>query len=144
MTVVAGVSVAAYSRARLARTGRPGFQIMEEEAQAVETTSAPVPAGLPGLLAMQESESAVVQDREARQHGADLMAELAILQRALLGGSETDLHRLSELARRSSSAADPRLAAVLRAVQVRAGIELARRGMLRHPGDSQNRFVTGG
>ena len=80
------------------------------------------------LLALQESESGLQQDREARQHGEAVMDELTELQRALLGEDGPDLDRLALLVARPVTVSDPALAGVLRAVRLRAGIELARRG----------------
>ena len=86
------------------------------------------PVAVMSLLALQEHESGLQQDREARQHGTAVMDELSALQRALLGGDGADLDQLEILMARPITAADPALAGVLRAVRLRAGIELARRG----------------
>lgn len=90
---------------------------------AVATSSVSVTS----LLALQESESGLHQDREARQHGEAVIDELTELQRALLGADGPDLDRLTALVARPITASDPALAGVLRAVRLRAGIELARR-----------------
>lgn len=93
--------------------------------------AAPVAAsGLDGLLALQEAEGAVMADRAARQHADQLMAGLGRLQRALLGdgaGSAAALADLAALSRHAPRAADPRLAMLVRAVSVRAAVEIARR-----------------
>ena len=122
-------------RPQPARAGAGGFRVADAPASSGPPAAA-APVGLSGLLAMQEAEAGFVQDREARRHGLAVMAELAALQRELLGGGGGGLDRLAALAQRSPAAADPRLAGVLRAVQMRAQIELARRGLLRHPGDT--------
>jgi hypothetical protein len=101
------------------------------KAQEMEEQGAPVPVGgvaITSLLAMQESESGLQQDREARSYGEAMVDELADLQLALLGETGPDLDRLEAVMRRKVSAADPGLAGVLRAIRLRAGVELARRG----------------
>jgi hypothetical protein len=89
-----------------------------------ETTA----TSLSGLLALQEADAPVLRDRRAQRRGQDLLAALAALQRALLaGGDPADvLGRLASLATDLPSAVDPRLAAVLRAIGLRARVELAR------------------
>jgi hypothetical protein len=69
-----------------------------------------------------------LRDRRAQRRGQDLLAALAALQRALLaGGDPADvLGRLASLATDLPSASDPRLAKVLRAISLRARVELAR------------------
>lgn len=83
---------------------------------------------LSGLLALQEADAPVLRDRRAQRRGQDLLAALAALQRALLaGGDPADvLGRLASLAADLPSASDPRLATVLRAISLRARVELAR------------------
>ena len=132
---IAGLGGIESRRTCPARAGAGGFRVADAPAGSGASTAA-APVGLSGLLAMQEAEAGFVQDREARRHGQAVMAELAALQRELLGGGGASLDRLAALGRHSPQAADPRLAAVLRAVQMRAQIELARRGLLRHPGDT--------
>ena len=70
-----------------------------------------------------------VADREARRHGHDMLAALAELQRALLGGGDDGaaLQRLAELAAAVPHATDPRLAAMISAIVLRVRVELARR-----------------
>jgi hypothetical protein len=85
---------------------------------------------LHNLLALQEAEADEVQDRAARRHAGSMLAELSILQRALLRadvtGMAASLTHLSSLARDGGVAHDPRLAAVVRAVAMRAAVEAAR------------------
>ena len=140
---IAGLGGVAPGRPRPARGGAGGFRVADGPA-AAGAPSAAAPAGLSGLLAMQEAEAGFVRDREARRHGDAVMAELAALQRELLGGEGGGgaLTRLATLARHAPGAADPRLGAILRAVLVRAQVELARRDVLRHPGDTQNLSAT--
>lgn len=79
------------------------------------------------LLAIQEFESDAQQDREARRHGEAMLDELSELHLALLGADGPDLGRLAKLVERPVTTSDPGLAGVLRAVRLRAGLELARR-----------------
>ena len=69
-----------------------------------------------------------VQDRAARRHGHDVLAELAGLQRDLLSGppSMARLQRLSDLADHMPAAADPHLQDIVAAIATRAKIEIAR------------------
>ena len=90
------------------------------------------PVALAGLLAVQEAEGNAARDREARRRGAMMLDELTRLQRALLGGQidPDNLRALAALAAgpdgAGDGAADPMLAAAVRAVSVRARVELAR------------------
>jgi len=97
-----------------------------EQAAAASATHA---TSLASVLTLQEVGEETVQDREARRHGQDMLAALAELQRALLGGDggEAALRRLADLADAVPVASDPRLAALLSAVVLRARVELARR-----------------
>jgi hypothetical protein len=81
------------------------------------------------MLTLQELGGETIQDREARQHGQDMLAALADLQRALLspGGDAAVLARLAELAASVPRATDRRLAAMVSAIMVRVRVELARR-----------------
>ncbi|RYD28103.1 MAG: hypothetical protein EOP89_03265 [Lysobacteraceae bacterium] len=107
---------------------RGPFAVKTEQAAHTDATVATGSVSAVSLLALQESESGLHQDREARQHGEAVIDELTELQRALLGADGPDLDRLTALVARPISASDPALAGVLRAVRLRAGIELARRG----------------
>ncbi|HUZ65120.1 MAG TPA: flagellar assembly protein FliX [Acetobacteraceae bacterium] len=103
--------------------------VTEEAGSALAATAAAPPAALSGMLALQEVECAGSGDRAARRHGQAILRELAHLQHALLSGG-TDpaaLARLADLASLLPEAADPGLAAAIRAVALRARIELARR-----------------
>ncbi len=81
----------------------------------------------PSLLSLQETETDTVQDRNARRHSRAMLDSLAALQRALLGGQGGDaLESLARLVRAAPPPTDPALAAVQRAVLVRAAVELAR------------------
>ena len=70
---------------------------------------------------------ATARDRDARRHGNATLRALASAQAALLGGaSDAARQSLAVLVRTAPSASDPGLAAVLRAIAVRAAVELAR------------------
>jgi len=116
--------------------------------QAADGFNVPTPAGggtagaateapavmLAGLLALQAEDSDEVNDREARRHGHDLLAELVALQRALLADGADEgvpidqLRRLAQLAAAVPTAADPHLREVMEAITLRARVELARFG----------------
>lgn len=127
MEPIAGVGRGTIAGMRPAR-GRTGFA-RALEAEQGESAAAPAPVqavGLPLLLAVQERDGDA-QDGAARRHGSQMMDALAALQRALLGeGGGAELQRLASLARAAPPASDPALAAVQRAVLVRAAVELAR------------------
>lgn len=86
-------------------------------------------ASAASMLTLQELGGETPQDREARHHGQDMLAELAALQRRLLGASDevSTLQRLAELAAAVPHATDRRLAAMISAIVVRVRVELARR-----------------
>lgn len=128
--VVVGVSRSNTSGVAPQRRGAEGrsFAVKTERTAQTDETVATSGVSVTSLLALQESESGLHQDRQARQHGEAVIDELTELQRALLGKDGVDLDRLTALAARPVTASDPALAGVLRAVRLRAGIELARRG----------------
>ena len=86
------------------------------------------PVGLDRLLAVQEDAGETVRDRAARRQGQAILALLGRLQRSLLSGEDRTAI-LRELATLAAIPVpdDPRLAAVLRAIAVRAAVESARR-----------------
>jgi hypothetical protein len=100
---------------------------------AAATAEAPA-VMLSGLLALQDEDAGEVQDREARRHAIDLLAELAALQRALLadgageGVTIDQLRRLARLTAAMPAATDPHLRELLEAIVLRAQVELARFG----------------
>ena len=104
--------------------GVSGFRVAEASSGAAAGVGA---VGLPGLLAAQEAGQEAGWDREARRHGEAVLEGLAEVQLDLLrGGGAGALEALAALVRRGPVAADPRLAAVQRALLVRAAVELAR------------------
>lgn len=128
--IVAGVSrpsTGSVSSPRRGADGRP-FAVKAERTGHTDATVATSSVSVTSLLALQEAESGLHQDREARQHGEAVIDELTELQRALLGEDGPDLDRLTALVARPITASDPALAGLLRAVRLRAGIELTRRG----------------
>jgi hypothetical protein len=111
---------------------KSGFFVPPEAAGPgqVEAAAAPAATSLGSMLALQEADVETVEDREARKHGHDMLAALAELQRALLGGGGGDgvaLQRLGDLAASVRHATDPRLAAMVSAIVLRVRVELARR-----------------
>ena len=132
MTIISGLGPTPAIRGGPVRTTSGGFAVPASDAASVASLAAPTaPSGLLALQeAGQEAGRDAVRDREARRHGAALLAALTELQRALLtgpGGSPIDLDRLAALVRNAPPPADPALAAVQRAVLIRAAVELARR-----------------
>ncbi len=127
--VVVGVSRSNIGTAAPRRRGVEGrsFGVKAERATPSEASVPTSGVAVASLLALQEAESGLQRDREAQQHGEAVVDELTELQCALLGENGPDLTRLAQLAARPITASDPRLAGILRAVRLRAGIELARR-----------------
>ena len=85
------------------------------------------------MLALQEDigrdadRSGGAPDREARQHGQDILEALATLQKDLLAGDPAQgLSRLAALAERMPTAHDPALARVLSSIRLRARLEILR------------------
>jgi Class II flagellar assembly regulator len=90
--------------------------------------SATAAVGL-SLLAVQENDGRTGRDAAARRRAASILEELQGLQAELLGG-RSDPARLARLAALQSGeeGADPGLRKAVRAIALRARIELARRG----------------
>ncbi|MCB4822321.1 flagellar assembly protein FliX [Roseicella aerolata] len=86
------------------------------------------PVGL-GLLAVQEGGDRAARDRAARQRAESILQELRDLQHELLRGG-SDMKRLERLAALGlgEEGADPLLQEAVRAIVLRARVELARRG----------------
>ena len=134
MSIVAPFGPLAPAAARPRRlTGLGQFHVPDDaELPAASTgaAAAAAPAGLHTLLALQEADADAVQDRAAQRHAGSMLNEMAALQRALLRGDRAGLQtvtaRLADVGRHIPAAADPRLAAVVRAIAMRAAIEAAR------------------
>lgn len=134
MSYINGLGYVAPRAITRARDGAGSFRALAGAGSAggaagVAAAAAAAPGSLHGLLALQEGETDAARDRAARRHGDSLLKELAALQRGLLGGGEGDgaLARLAELSGQVPEAADPGLAGAVRAVAMRARIEVARR-----------------
>lgn len=111
----------------------------EPEAGAPLTDSAGL-ASLTALLSAQSTEALAqadgmlggldedeVRDRQARRHGKAMLEALAGLQLGMLDGNPTPiLAQLAELAKAAPEAADPVLRLILREINIRAAVELAR------------------
>ena len=113
-----------------ARNPAGAFSVPAEAATATaETAEAAPAAALASMLSLQELGGNAAQDREARRHGQEVLAALATLQRALLvsGDDAAALQQLGEMLAAVPRASDPRLAAIVSAIVVRAKVELARR-----------------
>jgi hypothetical protein len=85
--------------------------------------------GLESMLALQAVDDASERDRLARKRGNAMLVALTGLQKAALTGDDpsTALSALLELTENVAAAADPGLDAVLREVELRAKVEIARR-----------------
>jgi hypothetical protein len=86
-------------------------------------------AALASMLFLQERGDEASEDTRARRHGHDLLDALAALQGAVLSGCDdaAALRQLASLTVPVPRATDPRLAAMVSAIVVRAKVELARR-----------------
>ncbi len=101
--------------------------------------SAPAAAVGLSLLSLQENGGRAGRDAEARRRASSILDELRGLQAELLGG-RSDPARLARLAalQAGEEGADPALREAVRAVALRARIELARR----EGGSGSNRSAT--
>jgi hypothetical protein len=128
---VAGASAASVGRTKSA-PAPGGFSVAEGgiSAERVAKPSAPQPAGLAGMLALQEAEAETAGNRKARRQGLAMLDALQALQQGLLSASQPGeaLAKLVTLAGDPASVTDPKLAEVLAAIRLRARIELLRRG----------------
>lgn len=112
-----------------------GFSVGPDQAQSSPPSPSRTPLASPAasidvsmMLALQESTTSAVSDREARQHGRHVLAALAEIQRAMLSGMlDHSLTALSDLINAMPSVADAGLRAALASIRLRARIELARR-----------------
>jgi hypothetical protein len=84
--------------------------------------------GLESMLALQGIDESAERDRRARKRGTAMVAALTNLQRAMLPREDPTLalHALNELAADHPLADDPGLGAILRAIVLRARVEVAR------------------
>ena len=120
--------------ANTGRRVRQGTSFRLDEAASnteAPATAAAGPVNLCDLLAMQETDPETVRDRAARRHGQSMLDLLRALQHAALADraavGDTTLARLADLIAAVPPADNPGLQATLRAIGVRAAVELARR-----------------
>ena len=105
--------------------------VIEQETAAEQPEAVARPAstgGVSSLLALQTAELEPVADREARRRGRDILAALRRLQADLLFAADdpSALDRLAGLVEEVPVPRDHQLAGVLRAIALRAKIEIAR------------------
>ncbi len=122
-----------------------GFSVPSSSTLPPGRTAAPggvAALDLAAMLSLQDvdppEERAGAQDRRARRQGDGLLAALARLQHAWLGGpgGEVALADLSKLADQSENAASPALREVVAEIRLRAAVELARAEMMIRQGTS--------
>ena len=101
----------------------------EEAGSAAAEATAPPADVAPVSLSVMLAAEALDQDA-ARRKGQVVLAGLTALQRALLDGGDqaASLDRLASLVADMPQAAEPRLAALLDTIVLRARVELARLG----------------
>ena len=130
----APLAISAAPRSAAAAFGMPAPAAPGGGAPGGGPAAAASASSLDAILALQEEQTAErvipARDREARRRGQGLLTALAALQHALLDGGNGDaaLRQLAALAD-GVPAATPQLEAVVRALSLRARIELARRGL---------------
>ena len=113
-----------------ARRRASGFSVHDEAVAEAHVTPAGRVDGLAALIGLQ-SGGEPVEDREARRHGGQLLAQLDALHRMLLGdeGPAGVLEALADtMAASPGMARDPGLADAVGAIRLRAMVELARYG----------------
>jgi hypothetical protein len=132
MTTIDGLGpMAPARRPRRAAAAAGDFQLATAPAGEGAPAAPAAAIGLDALLALQEGAADNSRDRRARRHAQEMLAALRDLQRARLGAwGQDNLAALSGLARLAGAvpaADDPRLVSIVRAIAVRAAVELARR-----------------
>jgi hypothetical protein len=133
MVTISGLGAAAQVGRKSGRAGASrAFSVPADAAIARAGTTATAEILLGNLLSLQEDESGTVQDREARRHGRDMLAELEARQHAMLRDTRdiAALRRLAALAADVPQATDPRLSEAMRQIALRAAVELARYGLM--------------
>ncbi len=135
MTTIHGLGVPTSFPASRRQGPARDFRVNQHPAATADEAEAASASGvgsvsLAGLLAMQEAGAGSVRDRAARRHAQRMLALLRDLQRAMLAagdaGPDDVPARLAALAATDCQADAPGLAAILRAIAVRAAVELAR------------------
>lgn len=116
------------------RTGGAGFaNHLGEPTAAGQTDVATGPASVAALLAVQAAGDALEGRRQAYDRGEAMLKRLDALRVALLDGRVDDaaLQRLAqEMEQRQSHVDDPALAELLAQIELRAAVELAKRGLV--------------
>jgi hypothetical protein len=113
------------------RPAGSAFQVEEEagtgEPEAAGPLSGASSVSLSVMLAAEALDREPPRDQAARRQGHAVLAGLTTLQRALLEGGDqaAALERLTSLVADMPVAAEPRLAALLGAIVLRARVELA-------------------
>jgi hypothetical protein len=110
-----------------------GFQVPEDSTQDPPGVAAPNAVGhvsLDVMLAAEALDQDAHRNARARRQGQAMLRGLGLLQRTLLGGGDprTALVELAQLISDLPVPADPKLAAVLDSITLRARVELARHG----------------
>jgi hypothetical protein len=127
-----GVTVGPGATSTRARQAGSAFSVPEETGSTAAEATAPtanvVPVSLSVMFAAEALDQDASRDRAARRKGHAVLAGLTELQRALLDGGDqaASLDRLASLIADMPQAAEPRLAAVLDTIVLRARVELAR------------------
>ena len=116
------------------RTGTTGFASELDSDAPVQGPAGPSElAGVASLLALQEVGDPTAERRRAVRRGEDMLERLDELRHGLLTGSlpVEKLDSLLGLVRRHQDrVVDPRLREVLREIEVRAAVELAKLGRM--------------
>ena len=128
-------AAAAVDNSRPASTRPAGSEAFAQALQShAATAGATTPLASPAIvnpLLLQDlaADDGLRRDRDARHRSRELLDALAALRRALLGSGDekAELARLSALLSAIPQAHDPALAALVRAIAVRATVELCRR-----------------
>lgn len=152
MTMIDAARLRATDPARLRATGAAGqsgtrqaggaFLVAEAAESGAAEAAAPLadaaPVSLGVMLAAEALDHEATRDQAARRQGQVVLVGLTALQRALLAGGDptASLDRLAALVADMPLAVEPRLAALLDTIVLRARVELAR---LEHAGSPPQR-----
>jgi hypothetical protein len=152
MTMIDAARLRATDPARLRATGAAGqsgtrqaggaFLVAEAAETGAAEAAAPLadaaPVSLGVMLAAEALDHEATRDQAARRQGQVVLVGLTALQRALLAGGDptASLDRLAALVADMPLAVEPRLAALLDTIVLRARVELAR---LEHAGSPPQR-----
>ncbi|MFN0264136.1 flagellar assembly protein FliX [Tepidamorphus sp. 3E244] len=122
------------SRRRSGSSDGGGFSVSggEEKAATQKTSAATSLAGIDALMMLQEVDERGERKRRALKRGHDLLDLLESVKLDLIAGIDNPaaLTRLGDLVRRHRQLADdPQLASILDEIELRAAVELAKRGL---------------